>query len=368
VALLGAACEDDKQKAAKKKAEAEKAAEAEKKADEDAEEPIKPLPKSIDDVDEAKVAIGRRLYFDPILSAADNVSCASCHQLDKGGDDNMVTSTGIDGQKGPINSPTVFNSRYNIDQFWDGRTDDLQEQAEKPVTNPVEMGTEKWENAVERVKKDDWYAKKFKKAYNDDISKKTITHAIAEYEKTLVTPAPFDAYLRGDEDAISKQAKAGYEEFKSVGCTTCHTGINVGGNQYQKMGLVKPYFSELDRELTDADMGRMNVTGDKEDKHVFKVPTLRNVEHTAPYFHDGSVKELEEAVRLMGHHQLGKDLSDGQIDKIVAFLKSLSGEVPDNAKPPEGMKNAVLRPPEAKEDGKGKDEKSAKKPGGKKKG
>jgi cytochrome c peroxidase len=294
-------------------------------------EPILPLPDTVD-VNMDKVLLGRALYFDTALSGDGTVSCATCHSLDHGGAEPRKTSIGIKGQVGPINSPTVLNSSYNFVQFWDGRAADLQEQAEGPVANPMEMGAT-WEAVVAKLSKNKTYTAQFAELYTDGVTKVNITDAIAEYEKSLVTPSRFDKYLRGDKTAITDAEKKGYETFKEVGCTACHTGIIVGGTMFQKLGLVKDYFADRGTEITDADLGRYNVTKKEQDKHFFKVPTLRNVELTPPYLHDGSRATLEETVKLMGTYQLGRDLTDAQVNSIVTFLKSLTGELPAHAKP-----------------------------------
>jgi cytochrome c peroxidase len=294
-------------------------------------EPIKPLPASVD-VNMDKVFLGRSLYHDTALSGDGTLSCATCHTLDHGGAEPRKTSTGIRGQIGPINSPTVLNSGYNFVQFWDGRAKDLQEQAAGPVANPIEMGAE-WDNVVERLKKNEEYAAAFAKLYKDGVTKDNATDAIAEYEKSLITPSRFDKFLLGEESAITDAEKKGYATFKEAGCTACHTGIIAGGTMFQKMGLVKDYFKDRGTPVTEADLGRFNVTKNEADKHFFKVPTLRNVELTSPYLHDGSRATLEETVKVMGTYQLGKDLSDAQINSIVTFLKSLTGELPAHARP-----------------------------------
>jgi len=306
----------------------EKAAEPEKAAA--PTEPLLPLPNSAD-VNMDKVLLGRSLYFDTALSGDGTVSCATCHMLEHGGAEPRKTSAGIGGHIGPINSPTVLNSSYNFVQFWDGRAKDLQEQAAGPVENPGEMGT-KWADVVERLAKNEEYAAAFAKLYEDGITKANTTDAIAEYEKSLITPSRFDAYLKGDDSAITDAEKKGYATFKEVGCTACHSGINVGGAMFQKMGLVKDYFADRGTPITDADLGRYNVTKQDYDKHFFKVPTLRNVELTSPYLHDGSQATLEDTVRVMGTYQLGRELTDAQVNSIVTFLKSLTGELPAHAK------------------------------------
>ncbi|MDH4281757.1 MAG: cytochrome-c peroxidase [Myxococcales bacterium] len=297
-----------------------------------AAEPIQPLPTSVD-VNMEKVVLGRSLYHDTILSGDGTVSCATCHMLDHGGAEPRKSSVGIRGQIGPINSPTVLNSSYNFVQFWDGRAKDLQEQAEGPVANPKEMGSE-WDGVVEKLKKNKEYAAEFAKLYPDGVTKANTTDAIAEYEKSLITPSRFDKYLRGDDTAITDAEKKGYATFKEVGCTACHNGILVGGAMFQKMGLVNDYFADRGTPITEADLGRFNVTKNPAEKHLFKVPTLRNVELTSPYLHDGSRATLEETVKVMGKYQLGRDLTDEQVNSIVAFLKSLTGELPAYAKMP----------------------------------
>jgi cytochrome c peroxidase len=298
----------------------------------EAVEPLKPLPETVD-VNMEKVLLGRSLYHDTALSGDGTLSCATCHTLDHGGAEPRKTSTGIRGQIGPINSPTVLNSGFNFVQFWDGRAKDLQEQAAGPVENPIEMGAS-WDKVVERLKKNQEYAKAFAKLYPDGITKDNATDAIAEYEKSLITPSRFDAYLRGDENAITDAEKRGYATFKEVGCTACHTGVIAGGTMFQKMGLVKDYFADRGTPVTEADLGRFNVTKNPAEKHFFKVPTLRNVELTSPYLHDGSRATLEETVQVMGKYQLGRDLTDAQVNSIVTFLKSLTGELPAHARMP----------------------------------
>ena len=294
-------------------------------------EPILPLPDKAD-VNMDKVMLGRSLYFDTALSGDGTISCATCHSLDHGGAEPRKTSTGIGGQVGPINSPTVLNSSYNFVQFWDGRAKDLQEQAAGPVENPMEMGA-KWDNVVKRLGKNAEYVAAFAKLYDDGITKNNATDAIAEYEKSLITPSRFDAFLNGDDAAITEAEKQGYATFKEVGCTACHSGIIAGGAMFQKMGLVADYFKDRGTAITDADLGRYNVTKKEQDKHFFKVPTLRNVELTSPYLHDGSQASLEDVVKVMGKYQLGRELSDAQINGIVTFLKSLTGKLPPHARP-----------------------------------
>lgn len=287
-----------------------------------ANEPIQPIqPAKIEDP--AKVELGKQLFFDPRLSKSGFISCNSCHNLSMGGSDNLPTSVGHDWQQGPINSPTVLNSSYNTKQFWDGRAADLKEQAAGPIANPKEMAFSH-PMAVDVVKSIPEYRESFKKVYKtDQITLDAVTDAIAEFEKTLVTPnSRFDRWLQGDEKALTKAELEGYQLFKSVGCVACHNGPAVGGTLFQKMGLVEPYKTE------NPALGVAGVSGNEADRFVFKVPTLRNVELTYPYFHDGAVWKLEEAVETMARVQLGRKLSEEETGKITAFLKTLTGEQP----------------------------------------
>ncbi|MEN8146634.1 MAG: cytochrome-c peroxidase [Campylobacterota bacterium] len=281
-------------------------------------EPIEPLPLEAE-YDKKIAVLGKQLFFDPILSKDGTVSCATCHHLESGGDDNLKFSFGIDGQEGIVNSPTVYNAVYNFRQFWDGRAKDLQDQAIGPIENPLEMGNN-FEDLIKTLNASK-YRKQFETLYSEGITKETITHAIAEYEKALITPnAPFDQYLRGDKHAITQEQKEGYALFKSKGCISCHHGQNVGGNFYNKFGVLE--------NAKSADLGRYNVTKNDRDKYYFKVPSLRNIAETAPYFHDGRTSSLVEAVMMMARYQLGRPVSKEEVGKIVAFLNSLSGEKP----------------------------------------
>jgi len=271
-----------------------------------------------------KIELGSLLYHDTRLSADGSVSCATCHDLALGGVDRLPTSTGIKGQHGPINSPTVFNSVHNFVQFWDGRAGSLEEQAAGPVENPLEMG-DAWDAVVEKISADPDYVAKFADAYNGAITKETITSAIADFERTLVTPnSPFDKYVKGDKTAISDEAKRGFILFNETGCASCHNGDYFGGTSFQV--LAQSYFDERGTPLTDADLGRFSVTGNEADRHAFKSPMLRNVGVTPPYFHDGSTSDLTVVVKKMGRHQLKTELSDEDANAIVAFLKTLTGE------------------------------------------
>jgi cytochrome c peroxidase len=287
-----------------------------------ASEPITPI-RPAQEINLAQAELGKKLYFDPRLSKSGFISCNSCHNLSMGGTDNLKTSIGDRWQQGPINAPTVLNSSLNVAQFWDGRAADLKAQAGGPIANPGEMAFTHT-LAVDLLKSIPGYVNEFKLVFgSDDIDIDMITDAIAEFEKTLVTPnSPFDKWLLGDKDAISPDALAGYQLFKTSGCTACHNGSAAGGNTFQKMGIVEPYQSTSPVE------GLAAVTGKDADRFKFKVPTLRNVELTYPYFHDGEAETLTEAVDIMGRLQLGKKFTDQENAQIVAFLHSLTGDQP----------------------------------------
>jgi cytochrome c peroxidase len=286
-------------------------------------EPIQPLPLPAPQ-DPARVEIGRSLFHDTRLSRNGRVSCASCHDLAKGGADGRARSVGVHGQLTDVNAPTVFNSGLNFRQFWNGRADSLEAQIDQVIQNPVEMDS-RWEDVLGKVAQDAGYRNAFSSAYRDGVTKANIQNAIASFERTLVTPnSRFDRFLRGDANAISAAEKAGYQRFKQYGCVACHQGVNVGGNMFQKFGVMGDYFGKRGNP-TQADLGRYLVTRVEADKHVFKVPSLRNVALTAPYFHDGSAKTLEEAVDVMFRFQLGRTASREDKDSIVKFLHTLSG-------------------------------------------
>jgi len=290
------------------------------------DEPIRPLP-AREEADPRLVSLGRRLFFDGILSADGSVRCASCHDLVNGGDDGRPRSAGIRGKLGGVNAPTVLNSALNFVQFWDGRAPTLEDQARGPIENPLEMGSTMG-GAVERVAAKQDYRESFSAIFTDGVTEGHVREAIATFERTLLTPeAPIDRFLRGDASALSTEQREGYELFKSTGCIACHQGENVGGNMFQRFGVMGNYFQDRGG-LTDADNGRFNVTHAESDRHVFRVPSLRNVELTAPYFHDGSAPTLDRAVRVMAKYQLGRQLADEQVGHIVAFLKALTGRQP----------------------------------------
>ncbi len=287
-----------------------------------ADEPIQPIA-PVATINPAMMELGKKLFFDPRLSKSGFISCNSCHNLSLGGTDNIKTSIGHQWHQGPINAPTVLNSSLMLAQFWDGRAKDLKEQAGGPIENPGEMASTH-SLAVEVLQSIPGYVTEYKQVFgHDKIDMDGVTSAIAEFEKILVTPnSRFDQWLMGDKDAISKVELAGYKLFKDSGCVGCHNGPAVGGNSYQKMGLVEPY------KTTNKAQGRVAVTGKESDRFVFKVPTLRNVELTYPYFHDGGAATLKEAVDTMGRVQLGKQFKDSEKNKIVAFLKTLTGDQP----------------------------------------
>lgn len=270
-----------------------------------------------------KVELGKKLYFDPRLSKSGFISCNSCHNLSRGGSDNIRTSIGDKWQQGPINSPTVLNSSLNLAQFWDGRAPDLKAQAGGPIANPGEMAFSHT-LAIDMLASIPAYVREFKLVFGKDgIDIDQVTDAIAEFEKTLVTPnSRFDQYLLGNKEALTRDELAGYKLFNESGCVACHNGPNLGGNSFQKMGVVEPY--KGDTSLA----GRAAVTGKDTDRFNFKVPTLRNVEMTYPYFHDGAADTLAEAVDVMGRLQLGKQFTQAENDQVVAFLKTLTGDQP----------------------------------------
>ena len=287
-------------------------------------EAIQPLPTSIA-LNEAKVALGDRIYHDKRLSKDDTLACASCHGLDKGGTDQAQYSSGVGGQKGGINSPTTFNSGFCFVQFWDGRAATLEDQADGPVNNPVEMGSN-WPEVFGKVSQDADFMQAYSAVYPDGLSKENMTDAIAEFERSLITPnSKFDKYLMGDAAALTDDEKKGYQLFKDFNCATCHVGKAMGAQSFEKLGLKADYFAKRGN-LTDADNGRFSVTKNEADKHKFKVPTLRNINKTIPYLHDGSTSDLAEVVRIMAENQVGKPIGEPQVKLIVAFLNTLTGE------------------------------------------
>ncbi len=284
-------------------------------------------------ITEDKVELGKNLYFDVRLSKDNTQSCNTCHNLDTYGVDNNAFSAGNDGDLGGRNSPTTLNAALHLSQFWDGREPDVEAQAGGPILNPVEMAMPSEESVVERLSEVPEYVDMFAKAFPDDpkpISYNNLKKAIGAFERKLITPSKFDKYLAGENSALNDQEKEGLQTFIATGCTTCHVGNLLGGNMYQKFGLLKNYWEFTNSEIIDN--GRFDVTNNEFDKYLFKVPSLRNIEKTYPYFHDGSVKDLKKSIDIMAKIQLNKDLSDKELEDIAAFLGTLTGEVPPDMK------------------------------------
>lgn len=286
--------------------------------------PIRPLPEGVP-VDARKVSLGDRLFHETRLSKDATISCASCHDLAQGGDDGRTVSVGVGGAKGTLNAPTVLNSGFNFRQFWDGRAATLEEQVDGPLLHPAEMASS-WPVVLAMLTADAGYAKTFADVYTDGITQPNVKDAIATFERSLVTPnSRFDRWLRGDRKALTSTEQEGFRLFVDTGCITCHQGVNVGGNLFEVLGRSADYFKDHASDRPE-DQGRFNVTGNEADRHKFKVPSLRNVELTAPYLHDGSAATLPEAVQIMGRYQTGRDLESGEVEKLVAFLRTLTGE------------------------------------------
>ncbi|HNA28924.1 MAG TPA: cytochrome-c peroxidase [Thiobacillaceae bacterium] len=291
------------------------------------DQPITPIPEALD-LDVRKVELGRKLFHDKRLSRDDSTACASCHELGRGGMDGRPVAVGVGRQMGSVNSPSVLNSAFNFSQFWDGRAATLEEQAAGPVHNPIEMASN-WDQVVAKLSRDAEYGRAFRALWPDGIQADHIQSAIAEFERSLVTPnSPFDRFLKGDGAALSAEARRGWDLFRNLGCIACHQGVNMGGNMYANLGVMGDYFGERGTPPTKSDLGRYNVTGREADRHVFKVPSLRNVARTAPYFHDGSVPHLKDAVTTMARYQLGLELSPADRDALVAFLEAQNGHLP----------------------------------------
>lgn len=294
-------------------------------AEEFAGEPVQPLPASLP-TDSAKVALGFALYHDTRLSGDNTISCATCHGLNTAGVDRKQYSEGINGQFGGVNAPTVYNSALNFLQFWDGRAADLKEQAAGPPLNPVEMGCASFDEICAKLADDKVFSTQFLAVYPEGFNQSTVTDAIAEFEKTLLTPSRFDHYLMGDKNALTAEEVEGYQLFKDNKCATCHVGMNLGGQSFEYMGIKDNYFDYRGTGLTDGDNGRFAVTKNEADRHRFKTPTLRNVLLTAPYMHDGTIQTIEDAIQVMHEFQIGRHISDAETAKIVAFLGTLNGE------------------------------------------
>jgi len=304
-----------------------------------------PLPAVMEDsknpITEAKVALGRMLYYEPRLSKNHDLSCNTCHLLAEYGVDHEPVSDGHRGQTGTRNSPTVYNAAGHVAQFWDGRAPTIEEQAKGPVLNPVEMAMPSEKVVVAVLKSMPEYVAAFRKSFpgaKEPVTYDNVAKAIGAFERKLVTPARWDKFLKGDQAALTDAEKAGFNQFVEVGCAMCHLGAYVGANTFQKLGLVKPW-------THTKDLGRYTVSKQEADKMVFKVPSLRNIDKTAPYYHDGSVKTLEEAVRLMAEHQNGRQVSKAEIASMVIWLKTLTGPIPeDYIKPPVLPKSTAATP------------------------
>ncbi len=292
-------------------------------ASEPHQEPITPIPNIIINAP-LNVELGNKLFHDSRFSSDGKVSCASCHDLTHGGVDGLKVSLGVNNQQGSINAPTVFNSSLNIKQFWDGRALTLADQIDGPIANPKEMATS-WSHVLSVIEHDPDYVSQFKSLYSDGISIKNVKQAIVHFEQSLLTPnSRFDQYLMGNDHALSTQELRGYALFKDYGCVSCHQGMGIGGNMFQKLGIMRDFFTEENTEKVD--LGRFNITHLDSDRHVFKVPSLRNIALTSPYLHDGSAETLEDAVRIMMTFQLGINASDQDVEDIVKFLDTLTGE------------------------------------------
>lgn len=298
-------------------------------------EPIQPIPTNLK-LNQNKVQLGRKLFSDVRLSQDNTISCLSCHNLNTGGTDRLTHSFGMGGIEGVVNAPTVFNSGYNFKQFWDGRAETLEEQINSAILAD-EMGNSSWLEVLSKLKQDLEYQEEFKMIYPDGITKENIKNAIATYERSLTTPnSRFDQFLKGDHKILTEQEKRGYDLFKAYGCVSCHQGKLVGGNMFQTFGLFGDYFKDRQQrypnqakgEITAADLGRYNVTGNPNDRYVFKVPSLRNIVLTSPYFHDGSVTTLDQAIKIMAKYQLGRGIPQEDVDVIIQFLNSLTGDLP----------------------------------------
>ncbi len=287
-------------------------------------EPITPVPYPVI-TSPQQVELGRLLFNDVRLSQHNQVSCASCHSLKHGGADGQIVSTGVNSRKGLINSPSVFNSSLNFRQFWNGRADNLLKQIDGPINNPIEMNSS-WPEVLDKLKQDSFYVEQFNSIFKSGLNINNIKTAIIVFEESLLTPdSRFDLYLKNTPGVLTDEELEGYKLFKHYGCISCHQGVAVGGNLYQRFGVMGDYFAQRGN-ITDADLGRFLITHNEKDKYVFKVPSLRNVALTAPYFHDGSARTLEQAVYIMMRYQLGRSSNKMVIKKIVLFLHTLTGQ------------------------------------------
>jgi len=290
-------------------------------------EPIQPLPPA-PALDARQVALGRRLFGDKRLSADRSVACTSCHDLSAGGADTLRTSKGVGGVQTLVNTPTIFNLAFNSRVNWSGTYATLDAHMADLSANPIVMKAS-WEGVAKELRDDPAYAAAFREAFPEGLTPASLRAALVAFERSMVTPnAPFDRYLAGQKDALPEEAQEGYRLFKAYGCSSCHQGVNVGGNMFQTFGVMGSFFEERGTPETDADQGRFNVTKKESDRHVFRVPSLRNVARTAPYFHDGSAPTLGSAIAVMARYQLGRSLTSREIASLVAFLTSLNGETP----------------------------------------
>lgn len=301
----------------------------------DAQRVFAPLPAVSAPASPDRAPLGRQLFFETRVSADGNVSCAHCHQPDLYGTDGLPKSFGVFGKANPRNAPTIFNAALQFKQHWRGDRENLEEQAEKSLLGPASFGNPDYAVVIAKLKAIAGYPELFAKAFPEDadpVNQKNWANAIGAYERTLFTPSQFDAFLAGNAQALSASEQVGLRKFIDLGCANCHDGVGVGGGSFQKFGLFQDYWKATG--VSEPDKGRFDVTKDEADLYVFKVPSLRNVAKTPPYFHDGSVADLPQAVRIMGKAQLGVDLADEDVDSIVAFLGSLTGPVPTNFSAP----------------------------------
>lgn len=288
------------------------------------QEPISPLPQTVA-VDADKAALGETLFSNTRLSNNKQISCATCHQLETGGDDNLAKGLSLSAEHNSVNTPSIFNAQFNFRQNWNGSADTLQQQVEQMMTSQHGFANS-WDKVTDELQSDNKLVERFNRCFQDGVNKQNIIDAIVEFERTLITPdSRFDRYLRKEDASLTQEEEKGYLLFKEFGCISCHQGINIGGNLFQKFGVFYNYFAERGN-ITQEDYGRKNITGRKMDAFVFKVPSLRNIALTAPYLHDGSAATLEEAVSIMGRSQLGRKLTSDQVRLITAFLQTLTGE------------------------------------------
>jgi len=306
---------------------------------------FQPLPEAVtsstNPITDEKVSLGRMLYYEPRLSKSQEISCNSCHLLDKFGVDGQPTSDGHKGKVGDRNSPTVYNAAGHFAQFWDGRAADVEEQAKGPVMNPVEMAMPSEKQVVAVLKSIPEYVDAFKRAFpgeKDPISYGNMAKAIGAFERKLITPSRWDRFLRGDSQALTNEEKIGFNVFMETGCQVCHAGTYLGGNMYQKLGAARPW-------PDTSDIGREKVTKSEADRMMFKVPGLRNIAETKPYYHNGKVETLEQAVSRMAEYQLGKNLTNEQVNSIVTWMKALTGEMPAEYVKPPAMPKSTSKTP-----------------------